>query len=182
MKYLISICLLAFASNSYADEENGCRELPGFFPYKAGIEAQKVDKHEEAFDIFCNLAMQGDYRSQFQLAKYFDNGIENYIDVDPVFALLWADLSNYQVKSKKRTSYLENAKNNLNEEELREFIRVRSKFLARMPTGNRIDMQFEPLNLQELYKEYQKSREPVEYTGSRIKRDKPPLNISSVAL
>ncbi|QBY03887.1 hypothetical protein E2K93_05600 [Thalassotalea sp. HSM 43] len=151
-----------------------------FFPYKAGIQAQQDERHEEAFDIFCQLSFKGDYRAQFQMAQYFAVGVTDYIEADPVFAVLWADLANSRKKSVKRQRFIDTTKATLTDEQHKVFITLLPRFLQSVPTGQRIDMQFEPLDLNKLYQEYQKAREPQEYTGSRIKRDKPPINVNSI--
>ncbi len=183
MKVIYSIIFLAVSLCSQsllATEPNSCQDLQAFFPYKAGVQAQQDGHHAQAFDIFCNLSFKGDYRAQFKMAYYFDTGVKGYIDSDLVFALLWAKLSNHKIKSLKRKRFIEQLEASLTQEQMNKFRSVYYKFIAKMPTGNRIDMQYEPLDLQKLYKVYQEDRAPKTYTGSRIKRDKPPINLGSI--
>ncbi len=147
-----------------------------FYPYKAGIQAEKDDLTEEAFIIFCQLAFKGDYRAQFKLAQYYSNGITGLIDPDLEFAYIWAALSNSQVVSKKRADYKETIFASIPEDRQEVLISQYKRALQMVPSGLRIDMQYKPINYQKLFEQNKKRSEKKSVTGSHMKRDKPILN------
>lgn len=147
-----------------------------FYPYKAGIQAEKDDLILEAFQIYCQLSFKGDYRAQFKMAQYYAMGIPGFVDPDLEFAYIWAALSNSQVVSKKRTDFMESLLVSIPEERHEELTAKYHRARQMVPSGARIDMQHKPIDYQKLFEQNKKRREKKKVTGSHIKRDKPILN------
>lgn len=178
MKYCILILLAIFPSLTKANESEGaCTKIEAFFPYKAGIVAERAGEPEYAFDIFCNLAFKGDYRAQFKLAQYYSEGIENYIEPNNTYAAVWAKLSNSEIVTRKKSDYIERILNHLSKEDISEVNKLYSSAISFIPTGNRIDMKYKPLDLQKILKEHNKKEK---YTGSRIRRSEPPPGLGII--
>ncbi len=158
-------------------ENNSCKVLSKFFPYKAGVALEKKGKHNNAFDIYCHLAIQGDYRAQFKIAQYFQTGIEGKLEASSVHAIVWAKFANYYIKSRKRADFISSVEQNLSEEQLAIASERFSFMVSMMPGGRRIDMQYKPIDIAELIKEKKKKRK---FTGSNIKKDKAPINLGII--
>jgi hypothetical protein len=176
-KYLIVLSIvLSLSMEVLAEEGSDCVKLGSFFPYKAGIYAeQKSFQKINAFDIFCNLSYKGDYRAQFKLAKYYEKGVPDYVDANLTYALIWAKLSNSQIKSRKRQIYIDRLIKTLDEKEINTANKLYDVVKLYMPSGLRIDMEYKEIDLEEVFRNQKK-----EYTGSRIKRKKPFNNISII--
>lgn len=171
-RLLISLALIFVTSTLSANE---CRELSGFYTYKAGILLQNEGKNEEAFDVFCNLAYQGDYRAQFKLSRYYKTGIENSVEANEVYALIWAKLSNNSIKSKKRQQFILSLKESMITPQIAQALELFSAVSRIIPTHRRIDQQFKPIDWKRVKRQIYK-----EYTGSRIKRKEPFGNVKIV--
>ena len=177
MKNLLSISLLWVTYMSDAtDLSSECQGMKEFIPYKAGVQAEKKNLPVEAFLIWCNLALKGDYRAQFKLANYYFNGSPNVIEPDPEFAYVWAMLSNYYAVSKKKTEYAEMIYTFISPENVESLNLKLERALKIIPTGNRIDIQHAPIDYDKLFKEFKERSKKKQFTGSRIRRDKPILS------
>ncbi len=162
-----------------AEQKNNCVATDKFFPYKAGVFAEKKGTPTTAFNIYCNLAYKGDYRAQFKLAQYFSHGIPELVEPDKVQSYLWASLSNYSVKSKKRERFILQLEKSFAEDELNKLKRTVHKARKYIPVGARIDMQYKALDLEKLIEKAKKDEKKV-YTGSRLKSKKPPGTVSVI--
>jgi len=162
---------------------SGCNYSNEFYSYKAAKQAENEGFIEDALGIYCTLAFRGDYRAQYQMALFYENGVDELIESNVEVAYLWATLSNKAVHSKKRQDTIDRLENTLRAQS--DFNREKQMLLTRaiaqlsliIPTGRRIDMKYEPIDLRKAMEEKNKKRE---YTGSRIKRDKPPGFLSIV--
>lgn len=180
IKWLLVILLFS-TSTTYAETGKvACNQLDTFMPYKAGIKAAESDNMALAFDIFCNLSFNGDYRAQFKLAQYYDGIHKSEEAENKVYAWVWASLSNSVVKSTKRNKYIEKLSIRMSNEELIQAQRLFAASKAKIPSGLRIDQMFEPLDYEAILKKYKRDTAPKEYTGSRLKKDKPPENLGII--
>lgn len=178
MKYLGLLFLMIFTAVVDANETKGaCKKLDTFFPYKAGIEAERASEVEYAFDIFCNLAFKGDYRAQFKLAQYYNSGIKNYIEQNQVFALVWAKIANTKILTRRKSDFISQLMNQLPESQLVEVDGLYATAIRSVPTGIRVDMKYKPIDLQKILEEHNKKKS---YTGTRIKRSEPPPGLGII--
>jgi len=178
MKNLLLILFVVFSSAVEANESNeACKKIDVFFPYKAGIVAERAGEQEYAFDIFCNLAFKGDYRAQFQLAQYYREGIENYIEPNIVYATVWAKIANSKIETRRKSSFIEELIERLTKDNLNEVNKLYASARTIVPTGIRIDMKYKPLDLDRILKEHNKKKQ---YTGSRIRRSEPPPGLGVI--
>ncbi len=167
--YLIFVLILA-CDASAIDIKKDCESPDLFFPYKAGIQAEKDNLIQQAFAIFCNLAFKGDYRAQFKLAQYYHQGIEDVVQQDQEVAYLWARLSNAYVISKKRTIFIEKIYQAFDAEKKQRLNKLALGLLQTIPTGARIDMQYKPIDYKKLWKQQKKKNEPKKQTWTNIKK------------
>lgn len=167
--------ILPLSLNTYANEKisNVCKKSNKFFPYKAGVIAAK-ENAESAFEIFCSLAIKGDYRSQFKIANYYYNGILGYLDESEIDAYVWAKLSISHVKSLKKENFLIKIQQGLSDLDLSKANTIYELAVQLIPSGNRIDGQYEPIDLNAYIKE------KTTTTGSRIKGKKSTRSISYI--
>lgn len=173
-KIILSVLLLCCANLSAQEADLPCNVIDTFVPFKAGVKAAKSNNHELAFDIFCNLSFKGDYRAQFRLAKYYDGSHASIEETNKVYAWVWANLSNAMVKSTQRAGYIAQLKSQLSADELQLAQKLWRVSKHKIPTGIRLDQQFEPLNYEKLLRKHNRK---TEYTGSRIKKETPPKNL-----
>jgi len=176
MKYFI---LLVFIVSSVvkANEQIDCGENSDFIAYKAGVYAEKNGFIEDSFDIYCQLAFQGDYRAQFKLAEFYKQGIPNTLKQDATYAYVWAKLSNSYMQSTKRSSYIQKIKLSLNVDELKNAEKLYDLAKVSINTGRRIDQEYKKLDLD---KYLNKSRSESYTTGSRIKDNESILNVNKI--
>ncbi|MCW8878277.1 MAG: hypothetical protein OQK51_14605 [Kangiellaceae bacterium] len=158
-------------------EGSSCKPLSEFVPYKAGVKVEKRGEHKKAFDIYCHLAIQGDYRAQFKIAQYFDTGIKGELEPNLVHSYVWAKYANHYVKSRKRAEFAANIGAKLTEEQRAMASSAYTLLASIMPGGLRIDMQYKPIDIAKLLKEKRKKKK---FTGSNIKRDEAPTNLGIV--
>ncbi len=178
MKTLVSFLLLIYSSLLSASENEGaCKKLDTFFPYKAGIVAERSGEVEYAFDIYCDLAFKGDYRAQFKLAQFYSNGIEGYIEPNQIFAVVWAKIANAKIVTRKKSDFIEQLVSELPQKEVEESNKLYTAAIRAVPTGIRIDMKYKPLDLKKILEEHNKKQL---YTGSRIKRKEPPPGLGII--
>lgn len=178
MKNLLLILFVIISSTVEANEsDEACKKIEAFFPYKAGIVAEKSGEPEYAFDIFCNLAFKGDYRAQFKLAQYYREGIENYIEPNNVYATVWAKIANSKILTRKKTDFINDLLKGLSSDDIKEINMLYASAKKVIPTGNRIDMKYKPLDLEKILKEHNKKKQ---YTGSRIRRSEPPPGLGII--
>lgn len=178
MKIVIFISLLLYSSFVYSNQSEGaCKKMDTFFPYKAGIVAEKSGESEYAFDIFCNLAFKGDYRAQFKLAQYYNHGLENYIEPNKVYAVVWARIANTKIPTRRKSNFIEQVMSELPGTETNEVDELYSSAIRMIPTGIRIDMKYKPLDLKKILEEHNKKKQ---YTGTRIKRSEPPAGLGII--
>ncbi len=171
MKSLLILFTLLQSFCSHANEvESGCENLNLFIPYKAGVQAEKQQLNQQAFAIYCQLAFKGDYRAQFKLAKYYYHGIENFLEQDLQTAYLWAVLSNSYVVSSNRTKLTEKIYSLFNEREKSELVVLANNFVNLIPSGNRIDMEYKPIDYQKLIKLNKEKLKPKKQTWTNIKK------------
>ncbi len=173
---LFILCLIPDVTNA-ADLSNKCgNDMQTFFPYKAGIEAEKNEMYTEAFIIFCNLALKGDYRAQFKLANYYYSGIPELIEIDYEFAYIWSKLSNHYTTSKRKTLFTEKILQKIAVKNRQTLHLKYEVALNIIPAGTKIDQKYEPINYSKIIKEYKKRKEKKQFVGSRIRRDEPILS------
>ena len=175
-KYLFTLLLitqLIFAN----DSKINCDKTDTFFPYKAGIIAEK-NSEVKAFAIYCNLALKGDYRSQNKLARYYFTGIPNELKPDKISAYVWSKLSISVIKSKKKEAFLKNIKNQLSESEILDAETLFKLIINTIPSGYRIDGQYKPLDLSDFLNQQQNQIK----TGTRIKSKKSIRALNSINL
>ena len=165
--FLAFLPLSAIAQDKIIDE---CVPLPEFFPYKAGIEAEKRGKDSKAFEIYCSLAVQGDYRAQFKLAKYYLDGIRGYIEPNKVLAHVWSRMSIFSVQSRKRKELEKSVKKTLTEHQINRSDQIFWTIVRVIPSNQRIDMAFKPLNLEDYLIKDDKPRFSREMISTRIKK------------
>lgn len=176
--FLVLIALGAFCLPSIGQAEGtSCKPLSEFVPYKAGVKVEKQGDHKKAFDIYCHLAIQGDYRAQFKIAQYFHSGIEGEVETNLVHAYIWAKYSNHYVKSRKRGEFAARIANALSEEQRAAASSSYTMLASVIPGGRRIDMLYKPIDLAKLLKEKNKKKK---FTGSNIKRNEAPTNLGIV--
>ncbi|MCW9029355.1 MAG: hypothetical protein OQJ80_10520 [Kangiella sp.] len=178
MKKLMFITLFLYSSFVYSNQSDGaCKKIDTFFPYKAGIVAEKSGEPEYAFDIFCNLAFKGDYRAQFKLAQYYNQGLENYIEPNKVYAVVWARIANTKILTRRKSNFIEQVMSELPDTGINQVDELYSSAIRMIPTGIRIDMKYKPLDLKKILEEHNKKQQ---YTGSRIKRSEPPAGLGII--
>ena len=179
MKFLTAIILFTASTVCTAKENDArsCNKLDKFFSYKAGIVAEKKNVLSLSFDIFCNLAFQGDYRAQFKMAKYYKDGLNDYVEPNLIYAYVWARISNFHIISRKREKFIKELKALLTENERQNSDQLFWSAVRIIPVGARIDMEYKPIDLDKILK---KHNERKAYTGSRIKRQKPPENLGII--
>jgi len=179
MKLLVAILFLLTSSNCIGEDDKprNCNKLNNFFPYKAGIVAEKKEAYTLSFDIFCNLAFKGDYRAQFKMAKYYKSGIDEYVEPNLIYAYVWARISNFHIESRKRDNFIKQLKTSLNEKEKNQSDKLFWTAVRVIPGGARIDMKYEPIDLEKIL---EKQNHKKYYTGSRIKRKTPPENLGII--
>jgi hypothetical protein len=176
MKYFI-LLILFISTVLRANDQIACGENSSFLAYKAGVYAEKNGFIEDSFDIYCQLAFQGDYRAQFKLAQFYKQGIPNILNEDVSFAYVWAKLSNSYIQSTKRSSYIQKIKLALNHNELINAEKLYDLAKSTINTGRRIDQEYKKLDLD---KYLNKNRSKSYTTGSRIKDNEPILNVRKI--
>jgi hypothetical protein len=176
MKYFI-LLILFISTVLRANDQISCGENSSFLAYKAGVYAEKNGFIEDSFDIYCQLAFQGDYRAQFKLAQFYKQGIPNILKEDVFFAYVWAKLSNSYIQSTKRSSYIQKIKSSLNVTELKNAEKLYDIAKVTLNTGRRIDQEYKKLDFDKFLN---KSRSEAYTTGSRIKDNEPILNVKKM--
>ena len=133
---MLSIAVCASA----ADEQwQYCAPLQSVYSYSAGVQAQKEGYDVAAFDIFCNLAVRGDYRSQYKLAQYYLSGIENYLQPNKNYAYVWAKISNSYVLSRNRQRLVDEIAAGISrEEQEKQNNLLYAAVLRSIPAGTRL--------------------------------------------
>lgn len=180
MRMLSFLMSLFLATLTLASESNDsfCNNSDKFFPFKAAKEAEKSNYKIEAFDMYCQLAFKGDYRAQYQLANFYNSGIDDYVPVDFEFAYLWAKLANSQIPSRKKSLLINELSNKLTSSQLKNADNKFIVFSQRVPTGRRIDQEYKSIDLAKELR-LMKKRRKQEYVGSRIKKDKMPEHLKT---
>ncbi|TPH15716.1 hypothetical protein [Litorilituus lipolyticus] len=181
MKLAILFILTLFSSFALSSEVNGslCNSSDKFFPYKAAKKAEKSDYIIEAFNMYCQLAFNGDYRAQYKLASFYSQGIKNYVSVDKEFAYLWAKLANSQVQSRKKSLLVDKLAGQLTNSQRVNADKNFLVFVQKIPSGRRIDQEYEPIDLAKELRLMEKRRKN-EFVGSRIKKDEMPKHLKIV--
>lgn len=179
MKLKLSMFVLLLVSKPLFAQEDAvaCNQIDVFVPFNVAIQAFKTNNHQLAFDIFCDLSFRGDYRAQFRLAKYYSTPNDAVQKPNKVYAWVWANLSNSVVKSTNRARYIATLTDTLTPENLQEAQKLLLTARVSIPSGERFDQKFEPIDYLKIKSQYEKDTQSKEYTGSRLKKDEPPKNL-----
>lgn len=173
---LLTLCSVLVCPSVLAEV---CGKTSGeFITYKMAKIAQSQQHTADAIDLFCNLAFSGDYRAQFQLAQYYAKTLPSDLQQNNAFAWVWTRLSNATVVSRHRSEYLSALESRMSDDERKEAKKIYYQAKLAIRTDLRIDQQLPPLDWAKIMANYEKENGKQEYTGTRIKRDDKPMNLS----
>jgi TPR repeat protein len=184
IKYFVAVLVISstiFAPQALSDEQSpliDCEPLSQFYAYKDGMNSHHNKDFGKAFNIFCNLALQGDDRAQFRLAEYYSGKYASNTPIDLQLAYIWSRLANTRIYTVKRTELYQQIRAQLAGENLELSQLAFGSFMSSFNTGNRVDKQRKKLDLKRIYKEYHDKINNRIYTGSRIRGRVPTDSLS----
>ena len=154
MKLIISICIVVFSFSIQAEQDRSqiCIIHDEFKVYIEGIKAEKTGDLVLAFEIYCDLAVRGDYRAQYKLASMYQNGIKGRLKPDLRTAYFWAHISNSHAYSRKKQILMEELAKQLEADVLDDAKNLADKAIDVLPRGRRLDQVTEPITAEELKK------------------------------
>lgn len=173
---ILALCSVLTCPSVWADVCG--KTSDDFITFKMAKIAQSQQHTDDAIDLFCNLAFSGDYRAQFQLAQYYAKSLPSDLQQNNTFAWVWTRLSNATVVSRHRTDYLTALEAKMSDDERKEARKIYNQARQAIRTDLRIDQQLPPLDWAKIMANYEKENGKQEYTGTRIKRDDKPMNLS----
>lgn len=175
IKYFVAVLVVTsiiFAPQALSNEQSSlidCEPLSQFYAYKDGMKSHHNQNFSQAFNIFCNLALQGDDRAQFRLAEYYSGKYASKTPIDLQLAYIWSRLANTRIYTVKRTELYKQIRAQLVDKNLEVAQLAFGSFMNSFNTGNRVDEPRKKLDLKRIYKEYHDKINNRIYTGSRIR-------------
>lgn len=138
-----SILILFFATKTIAADTNCSPKFENVLVYKEALKLKRK-KPYQGFLAFCQLAYLGDHRAQFQLAKYYFNGIEGQLPVSENEAYVWAVVSNSYFKEVRKQKMITRLAKNWEKSRLEQLNKQAKILIQERGSYRMIDRRYNP--------------------------------------
>lgn len=166
------ILCLSLSTDAKGEESlpaSDCQIPTTFFAYKDAKKAQYEGDIKSAFNIFCSLALQGDDRAQYQLARFYAKKIESHVEKDLFQAYAWASLANKAIPTSRKSKLRDEITTMLNSDEHEAAIELYAEFRSVVGSGRRIDQLYKKLDLIKIHSKYKENLRKQRHVGTHIR-------------